>query len=158
VRGGYRKTNINVNIDNSINIGGGNRPQTRPSVYDKPENRARVAERPSVGKRQARPATGAENNVLTDRAGNVYQRDKSGNWRERQDGQWQQASNLDRKNQSASTRPATTERSYGDRASSYQRSNSNHATRPQLERDYRARQSGAARANSFQRRAPARRR
>ena len=33
VRGGYRKTNVNINIDNSINIGGGNRPQTRPSVY-----------------------------------------------------------------------------------------------------------------------------
>ncbi len=164
VRGGYRKTNINVNIDNSINIGGGDRLQNRPSVYDKPENRARVAERAETGNRRARPATGAENNVLTDRAGNVYQRDNAGNWQQRENGEWKQASNLDRKNQSASTRPATSDRSYGDRgsygdrASSYQRPSTNNATRPQLERDYRARQSGAARANSFQHRAPARRR
>ena len=96
--------------------------------------------------------------MLTDRAGNVYQRDNAGNWQQRQNGEWQQASNLDRKNQGASERPAAADRSYEDRASSYQRSNSNHATRPQLERDYRARQSGAARANSFQHRAPARRR
>ena len=133
----------------------------RQNVYDKPNNRARVAERPSTGTRQARPATGAENNVLTDRAGNVYQRDKSGNWQQRQDGEWKQASNLDRKNQGATTRqaePSTRERSYGDRTGSYQRPSTNHATRPQLERDYRARQSGAARANSFQHRAPARRR
>jgi len=160
VRGGYRKTDIDINIDNSINIGGGDRRQNRPSVYDKPENRARVAERTSTGSR-TRPTTGTENNVLTDRAGNVYQRDNSGNWQQRQNGEWKQASDLDRKNQGASTRqtqPSTSNRSYGDRASSYQRPSTNHATRPQLERDYRARQSGAARANSYQHRAPARRR
>ncbi len=168
VRGGYRKTNINVNIDNSINIGGGNRPSTRPNVYDRPENRARVAERPAADNRQARPATGAANNVLTDRAGNVYQKDQAGSWNRRENGEWKQAGDLDRANRPGTTdsRPATADTRPAERPtqqpstrdrSSYQRP-SNQAARPQLERDYRARQHGAQRASSFQSRMPARRR
>jgi hypothetical protein len=56
VYGGYRKTNININVDNSINIGGGNRPANRPNLYNRPETRDRVANRPAVpSDRQARP-------------------------------------------------------------------------------------------------------
>ena len=182
VHGGYRKTNIN--IDNSINIGGsgrpgngtGNRPETRPNLYDRPENKARNADRPATtNTRQARPAGDAQNNVLTDRSGNVYQRGDNGNWNSRDNGQWSQAGNLDRSGGASTTRQ---NRSGGastadmNRSSSgYQgsqrtsqpsqsnRSNSGQqATRPQLERDYGARQQGAQRSQNYNRQSGARRR
>lgn len=163
VHAGYRKTNIN----NTINIGGGanrpgnlpnNRPSiqpaNRPNLYDRPENLARNADRPSVAdNRQARPATGAENNVLTDRSGNVYQRGNDGNWNQRYNGQWTQPSNLDRANGSRdSSRPSpstspSTRPNYSTGNSRTRQS----ATRPQLERDHMARQNGAARTQDFQR-------
>ena len=150
VHGGYRKTNINVNIDNSINIGGGrDRPGTRPSVYDRPENRARNIERPATPtSRQARPANSVENNVLADRSGNVYQRGSGGDWSQRDNGQWSRPQNMDR----ASSYPSATRPSQGFDSSSRP------ATRPQLERDYNARQHGAQRSQNFQRQGGRRRR
>ena len=182
VYGGYRKTNININVDNSINIGGGrNRPENRPNLYNRPETRARNAERPALpANRQARPANNVQNNVLTDRSGNVYQRDGSGSWQQRDNGQWQQAQNLDRASsaqagavrpsQPPASRPAArpsqpstpqpaqqpaTRPGYG--SSSNMRSGQQ-AVRPQLERDYGARQQGAQRAQNFQRQSGGRRR
>jgi hypothetical protein len=147
VHAGYRKTNININ--NNINIGGGgNRPETRPNIYNRPENRTRNAERPAVAdNRQARPATGATNNVLTDRSGNVYQRSNDGNWNQRNSGQWNQPSNLDRSSGSRdlSSRPQQRPSNTGGGFSSQP------AARPQLERDYSARQHGAQRTQNFQR-------
>jgi hypothetical protein len=187
VYGGYRKTNININVDNSINIGGGrNRPETRPSLYNRPEHRARKADRQATpATRQARPASGIQNNVLTDRSGNVYQRDANGRWQQRDSGQWTPPQNLDRASprtpatrpsqpstarpsqpstqrpaqrpsQPATTRPATP--AYGSRpgvgGSGW---SGQQATRPQLERDFNARQRGATRSQNFQRgAAPAR--
>jgi len=165
IHAGYRKTNININ--NTINIGGGanrpgnrpnnrpnNRPSSRPSLYDRPENRARNADRPAVAdNRRARPATGAENNVLTDRSGNVYKRANDGNWNQRDNGQWRQPSNLDRASGSRDmSRPSTSTRpSTRPNYSTGNSSGRNPATRPQLERDHRARQNGAARTHDFQR-------
>ena len=149
--GGYRKTNININIDNSINIGG-NRPGTRPSLYDRAENRARNVERPSSpSDRRARPATGDfTNNVLTDRAGNVYQRDTVGSWQQRSEGQWQRPENLDRvQPRQPATRPSTPSRLPQQRDS--RAWSGGQATRPQLERDFSARQRGAQRTQSFER-------
>lgn len=150
VHGGYRKTNINVNINNNINIGGGrDRPATRPSVYDRPENRARNAERPTVSSnRQARPANNVDNNVLTDRSGNVYQRGSGGGWSQRDSGGWSQPQNMDR----SASRPSTGQPSQGFD------SQSRPATRPQLERDYSARRQGAQRSQNFQRQRSPRRR
>jgi hypothetical protein len=151
VYGGYRKTNININVDNSINIGGGrNRPETRPNIYDRPENRARNTERPATANnRQARPANNVQNNVLTDRSGNVYQRSTNGDWNQRSNGQWSRPQNLDRTSPSLpSTRPSqmpTTRPSQGFD------SRSRPATRPQLERDFNARQQGAQRSQNYQR-------
>jgi len=148
VHGGYRKTNIN--IDNSINIGGGrNRPETRPNVYDRPDNRARNVERPAVpSNRQARPVNNVQNNVLTDYSGNVYQRNSGGDWRQRDSGQWSQPQNMDRSSSSLpSTRPS---QGFDSRQHS--------ATRPQLERDYNARQQGAQRSQNYQRQSSRRRR
>jgi hypothetical protein len=142
VYGGYRKTNININVDNSINIGGGrNRPEARPNLYNRPENRTRIAERPTVpANRQARPANNVQNNVLTDRSGNVYQRDTAGKWQQRDSGQWKSPQNLDRT--TPATRPTQAPTT---------RPSQMPATRPQLERDFSARQQGAARTQNFQR-------
>ena len=108
VYGGYRKTNININVDNSINVGGGRiRPETRPNLYNRPNNQARNADLAApAANRQARPTTGASNNVLTDRSGNVYQRGADGSWSERSNGQWTKPSNLDRAPAAPSTRPS----------------------------------------------------
>ncbi len=168
VHGGYRKTNVNINV----NVRGGqNRPGTRPAakpnLYNRPENKARNAQRPATADtRQARPATNTPNNVLTDRSGNVYQRGSEGNWSERGNGQWTKPDNLDR---SASNRatpsqmPTSTDYgrsqnasqpTYSGNRSGYQQS----AARPQLERDYSARQHGAQRTQSYQRQGGQRRR
>jgi len=150
VHGGFRKTNINVNINNNINIGGGrDRPATRPSVYDRPDNRARNVERPAApSNRQARPANNVQNNVLADRSGNVYQRGASGDWSQRDNGRWSQPQNMDR----STSRPSTSQASRGFD------SQTRPATRPQLERDFNARQQGAQRSQNFQRQSSPRRR
>ena len=137
VHGGFHKTNVNININNG-NIGGGrNRPETRPNLYDRPDNRKRNA--PSTANtRQASPASNIQNNVLTDRSGTPYQRDSNGNWNQRENGQWSQSSNLDQR----SSRPSS---------SNTNRSSNQPATRPQLERDYSARQQGAQRTQNYQR-------
>jgi len=172
VHGGYRKTNININVDNSINIGGGrNRPETRPNIYNRPENRTRNVERPAVANnRQARPANNVQNNVLTDRSGNVYQRGENGDWSQRDNGRWSQPQNMDRASpatrpsQTPSTRPSQTpstlpsqmpssrpSQTPSTRSPSSFDSYSRPATRPQLERDFNARQQGAQRAQRYER-------
>lgn len=165
VYGGYRKTNVNINIDNSINIGGRDRPSTRPNVYDRPENRERIADRTArPATREARPATGMQNNVLTDRSGNVYQRDRSGSWQQRSNtGQWDRPQNLDRASPSqwpsdraSPSRPSSDwDRSARQPGGSW---SGNQAVRPQLEHDFNARQRGANRTQSFQQRGGGRRR
>ena len=165
VYGGYRKTNININVDNSINIGGRDRPANRPNLYNRPETRDRVADRPSIANdRKARPANSMQNNVLTDRSGNVYQRDNNGSWQQRQNGQWTRPENLDRASSATmpSQRPTTgpTQRpsnqpSLGNYDSrNWQSSGSRYpqqAVRPQLERDFSARQHGAQRSQNYSR-------
>jgi len=152
VYGGYRKTNININVDNSINIGGGNRPANRPNLYNRPETRDRVANRPAVpSDRQARPANNIQNNVLTDRSGNVYQRDTSGSWQQRSNGQWSRPENLDR-----ASRPAQQPTLQPSRDRTYDQRYRQQAVRPQLERDFGARQHGAQRSQNFERQQQAR--
>ena len=145
VRSGYRKTNININVDKSIYIGDRrDRRETHANIYDRPENKIRNAERSTTTTtRQARTASNVQNNVLTDHSGNVYQRSSDGNWSQRDSGQWKQSSNLDRATSGGATLQPTRRT----------------ATRPQLERDYNARQRGAQRTQNYQRqRTPRRRR
>ena len=107
--GGYRgPVFINtgdINIGNNVNIGNrqeisnriGNSPgagnrmtDTRQNLYNRPENRARNADRATVTRdlKQARPATGRENNVYADRSGQVARRDGD-SWQTRENGTWQ---------------------------------------------------------------------
>lgn len=175
VYGGYRKTNININVDNSINIGGGrDRPTTRPNLYNRPETRDRVASRPAVpADRQARPANSIQNNVLTDRSGNVYQRDTNGSWQKRDNGQWTRPQDLDRASpatrptqpsanrpsQQPAARPTQRPSNQPSRGTGYDSRNwqgsgswsGQQAVRPQLERDFSARQHGVQRSQNFER-------
>jgi hypothetical protein len=104
--GGYRGPVVintgNINIGNSISVGNrtniGNRigndnrlsnVDRNRNLYNRPENRARKADR-SLAQRnlqRARPATGRANNVFADRNGQVARLD--GNiWQTRQNGSW----------------------------------------------------------------------
>ena len=111
--GGYRRPVVintgNINIGNNVSVGNRTNVRNRmardariasgnarPSVYDRPGNRARNAN-PATARRdlqRARPATGRPNNVYADRDGNVARRTGDG-WQARQGGVWGQ------------TRPAT---------------------------------------------------
>ncbi len=141
--GGYRPVNCynctintgggrnNVNIGNSA--GGGDRRKppgasqlpANSNVYNRPENRARVADRSTreaatrqVGDRTAR----GSNNVFADRDGNVHRRTSNG-WETRQGNSWQP----DRSG-SASSRDRSARPSHG------------------MERDWQARQRGSSRS------------
>ena len=86
-RGGYRPVNINtgdinINTGNNINIGN--------NIYNRPENKDRVARTQDM-RRDGKPAPAVKdraNNVFTDRDGNVFKRDQSGNWEQRTRDGW----------------------------------------------------------------------
>jgi len=154
-RGGCFNCNININTGNNINIGntvGGGRggattrPATRQAnnnLYDRPENRARTADR---GTREAagrqlkadRTARGP-NNVFADKNGDVHRRTPSG-WESREGNNWKP----DRSGSSAgATREARPSPSAGNRGAGATRAASpSHG----MERDWQARQRGASRS------------
>ena len=121
--GGYRRPLVintgDINIGNSVNIGNrndfsqrigndnqlGNRMRDSwQNVYNRPENRARNADRSAVERdlQKARPTAKRNNDVFADRNGQVARRDGD-NWQTRQDGQWKSAA-ADR---SSASRPET---------------------------------------------------
>jgi len=144
-----------INIGNSINIGNraeinnriGNNTQinnrvqnSRQNIYNKPENRARNADKAAVTRdlKQARAATGRPNNVYADRSGQVAKRDGQ-NWQTREGGQWQTAAEQ-RPAAKPAARPATQTSTPATRP----------ASRPKLDtrdlnRSHQARQTGMAR-------------
>jgi len=116
--GGYRRPVVintgDINIGNSINAGNrariGNRiergsaanlDRSRRNVYDRANAQGRLADRSvtAANLRQARPATGRENNVFADRSGNIA-RNVNGRWESRGNGGW-------RPETGAASRPAT---------------------------------------------------
>lgn len=110
--GGYNKINIdnsiNVNINNpNINVGNrvniGNQINAGNNIYKRPANADRVASTRDRARPAATPARDRPNDLVTDRAGNVYKRDPSGGWQSRESGQWKPAEGLDR----PTARPAT---------------------------------------------------
>ncbi|MDX1385382.1 MAG: carbohydrate-binding family V/XII, partial [Thermoanaerobaculia bacterium] len=124
--GGYRgPTFINtgdINIGNNVNVG--NRVEARDrvaaaggagtaaelrasgSLYNRPENRSRNADRATARSNlaMARPATGRANDVFADRDGKVA-RSGAGGWETREAGAWRPAPEGDRSQ--AAARPET---------------------------------------------------
>jgi hypothetical protein len=115
--GGYRGPVIintgDINIGNTINAGNrvnvGNRigntnidRSRTTNIYNRPENRARVADRATVQRdvKQARVSRDRANNVYADRSGAVARRDGD-SWQVRDQGQWKPADSR------PATRPST---------------------------------------------------
>jgi hypothetical protein len=66
----------------------GQRSAHRSNMYNRPENKARNADRPNRANRPAaQPAPGRDNNVLTDRNGDVYRKTDDG-WQKREGNDW----------------------------------------------------------------------
>jgi hypothetical protein len=92
----------NINIGNRVNVGtrpGGARPlpgnisnNRFDNIYNRPENRSRVADRTVLAPnlRNAAPAAGRANNVFADRDGNVARRIPEG-WQARGANGWERA-------------------------------------------------------------------
>lgn len=154
--GGYRGPVVintgDINIGNNVNIGNrndiGNRigndnqlgdrlNNRQDNLYNRPENRARNADRDTVARdlKQARPAAGRDNNVFADRSGQVARRDGD-SWQTRENGQWKPAFD-DRAGSIDRTRPAT-----GTGTRDLQRPS---IDRRDLDRHHGARQRGASR-------------
>ena len=152
--------NVNINT-RDINIGNKN-------IYNRPQNRDRVVQdRPAADRRPTNKAATRENNILTDRQGNVYRRNQDGSFDRRENKSW----NRDQAQQPA-TRPSTgtkpTTRDVKPSTGSVTRpstgttrpstpttrpsaGNTKRSTPSTLQRDYNSRQRGQQRSNTYQR-------
>ena len=116
---GYRRPVVintgDINIGNNINVGNrtniGNRidrdtniDRSPGNLYNRPETRDRLADRPTASRdlQRARPAATRENNVYADRNGNVA-RQVDNQWQTRNNGGWQRPE----------SQPSTRDRSQG---------------------------------------------
>ena len=63
----------------------------RPAVRPGADNKLPGTDRPVTGTRDNLPSRD-KNNVFADKSGNVYQRDRDGNWNQHDKGQWKPAS------------------------------------------------------------------
>lgn len=111
-RGPVIINNGDINIGNNINIGNqgniaerlNNNPNfdssqiSKDNLYNRAENISRNADKQTVKRdfQKAREAKGLSNDVFADRDGNVVRRNNDG-WQSRKDGQWQNATDLNRK-------------------------------------------------------------
>jgi hypothetical protein len=128
--------------------GPGERPGARP---ERPGPGTRPEAKPAPVARPAQPKVrpgGGPNNVLADRTGNVYQRDKQGNWQQRQGNQWKPTAPAARpspqpQRPTAAPRPTPGTRPSVSPGAGFDRN--------QLNRDFAARQRGEMRSQNFQR-------
>ncbi|MGD8439012.1 MAG: carbohydrate-binding family V/XII [Holophagae bacterium] len=122
--GGYRRPVIintgDINIGNTINVGNrvavsnriGNNVNLdrsrRTNIYNRPENKGRVADRATVQRdvKRARASRDRDNNVYADRSGAVARRDGDG-WQVRDQGRWTPESRPSTRPSTPSTRPST---------------------------------------------------
>lgn len=105
-----------------------------PPAYRPPPGGARPT--PMPAQRPTTPSNKLPNNVYTDKNGNVYKRDNSGNWSERDKGAWKPAPGS-----TPSAKPSPSQAKPQQRPS---------APTQQLNKDYQARQYGSQRAQSYQ--------
>ncbi len=125
--------------------------RARPNLYDRPGNSDRLAARPATSDRKTPRPTTRPNDVLTDRSGNVYRRDESGQWNRREGGSWRPAEGLDRPSQmperptTRPSQPSTRPQQPSQPSTRPPQPSQRPATRPQLERDMQHRQRGMQR-------------
>ena len=125
-RAGYRRSNIY-----------NNRPQARPVRTAQPRATTGTRDR-SMNAPNAVSRT-QQNNVFTDRDGNVMRRDASGDWQQRSGGEWQ----------SQGRASAASDRSAQSRAGQQPTQRSGGNNLQSLERQSAARQRGTTRTNSY---------
>jgi hypothetical protein len=103
----------NINVGNRTNIGNRiernndlNRDRSRANLYNRPENRDRLADRETATRNlnRARPATSRENNVFADRDGNVA-RQVGNDWQVRDNNQWTRPESMPAARDRAATSP-----------------------------------------------------
>lgn len=109
----------------------------RDNLYNRPENKARIADRGTKG-RQPGAAPNRPNNVFAGSDGNVYRRNQDGSWQQKQRDGWSNV-NRDRGGTRTGTRPSA---GSGEKAGSGRSSSG-------LERSYGARQRGNQRAGGY---------
>lgn len=73
--------NGNNNVNNRL-------PNTNNRLPNNNNSRPATLDRPD-----ARPATGGQNNIFSDKEGNIFQKDNKGNWNQRDKNQWKPADN-----------------------------------------------------------------
>ncbi|MEE8469476.1 MAG: carbohydrate-binding family V/XII [Planctomycetota bacterium] len=168
---GYRKTNVNIDRSTNININAGDRNRTgqggrtggrtggggrgdQGNLYNKPENRDRLAARPNQGdRRRPEGAAGGSNNVYLGSDGSVYRRSEKGAWEQRDGERWKSAENLDR---SRSDAGGSRDREGPGTARTRPESGSGRETRPNAStgRDSGSRPSGGASSGGTSRTPP----
>ena len=158
-RGGHNTVNVgSVNIGNNVNYG--NRQKTaanlrnnkdaaklrQQSVYNRPETRARNADRATVQKnaQQARATRGVNNDVLADRDGNVA-RKTTGGWQSREGNQWQNADRAAAKTKAQGVDRSAAQAKAQNVDRSQAQARAQNVDRSTVQRDYQARQRGAQR-------------
>jgi hypothetical protein len=146
-RGGHNTVNVgSINIGNNVNYG--NRQKTadnlrnnpnaaklrQDSVYNRPETRARNADRATVQQnmQQAKATRGQANNVVADRDGNVARKTPAG-WETREGNKWQNADA-----DAARSKAQNVDRSQAQ-------AKVQNVDRSTVQRDYQARERGAQR-------------
>jgi hypothetical protein len=132
-RGFYRGWHHGYRAGARAGYRAGHRTRHRQNnIYRKRDNRYRNAQtRRPQDRRQPKAAANRKNNVLADKSGNAYRRNSDG-WQKRKNKSWKKSNPP-----GTSSRPATQSRNYQNRSN--------------LERDYRARQRGSHRTQSYQR-------
>jgi hypothetical protein len=79
----YNRGNVNINTGD-ININN--------NIYNRPSNRDKVNTTDNkMARNRPKTAEGVQNNVLTDKNGNVYRRNNDGSWDQRDKGGWNKA-------------------------------------------------------------------
>jgi hypothetical protein len=140
--------------------GAAGRPPPPASLYQRPSNKAAVVAppRPVATPRPAPPARPTPNNVYADKNGNVLRQNQDGNWQQKDKGGWKPAGTTTPATRPApATPPAPNPRPSPAPAPAARPAPTSPAARPsarpappQIQQDYRARQQGNARVQSYQ--------
>jgi hypothetical protein len=124
-------------------------PANRANLYGRPNDtvgQGVVTRDKQPAQQPTRAPKNMQNNVYTDKSGNVYRRDQSGNWDQRDKGAWKPTTP-----QAKPTTPQAKPNTPQAKPNTPQaKPTQQPAPTQQLQRDYQARQQGSQKAQSFQ--------